>query len=937
MFYKLNSTRVTLREYWWGTPNPLVILMWIVKWLRIRIPGSVDDPNVESLEPFRVSPTDWPEEVRTKFQRAHEEVKACGFHSPVCYWIHDAAQQTDIYQAVYRSAQGEAFARVHYRVWRFTKPAKEYFFATIVSRFSDGTYLVSTAGKPDMLAPPSCEVNRLVGASTDRLWESHQGKSQERQHRADLIAPAGDDGALVESIEAHHREVRDFHVERGVFEPMDADEQEAVMTAAKPADPEQADTSRNAAVLAEIAQLEKKSSSWVNALIILGVSVALFLGLGGMRWEWEFVLLLLPILFIHEMGHYLAMRLFRYRNVRMFFIPLFGAAVSGQHYNVPGWKKTIVSLAGPLPGIFLAAVVGIAALIVDSPLLVNAAMLTLILNGLNLLPILPLDGGWVVHSVLFSRHYVLDAGFRLVTVGALILVAALIGDWILLSFGVLMLMGLPVAFRLVRVVEALRSRGLAAATSDNQSIPPETASMVIDEVRESFPQALSNKNLAQVSVQAFEAINARPPGCLASLFFTGVHVGSFLFALVLAAVLVFAQRTDLGEFFWAAANAPQNSVEVEDIEVRSPAEPPDSLATEKTIVATLRKADRAEELFDELAEELPPQATLLRFGQSLLLTVPGEDDAAREQWYGRLERETVDLFVSSEESCGFVSLIAFAPDEETAVEIEETLRAYFAGGSSMHLIPPWHPDLHLTPEHERARRMYAKLSDVSESYVNPEVERITNQIEAAFRKGDEEGAQRLYEQLREVQERMEEERREALASEASDPVEIEVVRLYQERPVFDYEAELEMDGEEGEGDEPEEGAVEAGPVEGGAEAEGGENEEDEGDAADAAASDDGDSETIDAAGNQAAEEYQERYDAWSRRMGPLLGQLPLEDDGAAPAQRRFSAAGHATRIGLIIQFNTLFFDRLVDGPPALLRWLADQECAGMKYEFQMGY
>ena len=48
---------------------------------------------------------------------------------------------------------------------------------------------------------------------------------QARQH-AETIAPAGDDEALVESIEAHHREVRDFHVERGVFVPMEADEHE---------------------------------------------------------------------------------------------------------------------------------------------------------------------------------------------------------------------------------------------------------------------------------------------------------------------------------------------------------------------------------------------------------------------------------------------------------------------------------------------------------------------------------------------------------------------------------------------------------------------------------------------------------------------------------------------------------------------------------------
>ena len=89
MFYKLDSTRLKLKEYWWGSPNPLVIFGWMAKWLRIRLPGSVDDPNVESLEPFRTQPADLPKEARAKFHDVHEELAACGFRSPVCYWIHD--------------------------------------------------------------------------------------------------------------------------------------------------------------------------------------------------------------------------------------------------------------------------------------------------------------------------------------------------------------------------------------------------------------------------------------------------------------------------------------------------------------------------------------------------------------------------------------------------------------------------------------------------------------------------------------------------------------------------------------------------------------------------------------------------------------------------------------------------------------------------------
>ena len=130
------------------------------------------------------------------------------------------------------------------------------------------------------------------------------------------------------------------------------------------------------------------------------------------------------------------MRIFKYRNLRMFFIPFFGAAVSGQNYNVAGWKKAIVSLMGPLPGIFVGALVGCAGLLLHQPLLIKAATLTLILNGFNLLPVLPLDGGWVMHAGLFSRHYMLDTAFRVLAALALVVGGYFSTDRILMYLGI---------------------------------------------------------------------------------------------------------------------------------------------------------------------------------------------------------------------------------------------------------------------------------------------------------------------------------------------------------------------------------------------------------------------------------------------------------------------------------------------------------------------
>ncbi len=134
---------------------------------------------------------------------------------------------------------------------------------------------------------------------------------------------------------------------------------------------------------------------------MLLVSIVLFAALGAAAWDWKFVWLLIPILLFHELGHYVAMKVFGYRNLRMFFIPLFGAAVSGQHFNAPGWKQIVVATWGRCRA-SCSATLGVAGVLAERPLLIEAAVLTLIINGLNLLPVLPLDGGRDAHAAVLA-------------------------------------------------------------------------------------------------------------------------------------------------------------------------------------------------------------------------------------------------------------------------------------------------------------------------------------------------------------------------------------------------------------------------------------------------------------------------------------------------------------------------------------------------------
>ena len=105
------------------------------------------------------------------------------------------------------------------------------------------------------------------------------------------------------------------------------------------------------------------------------------------------LVLLVAVLLFHELGHYVGMVALGYRDVRMFFIPLFGAAVSGRRGGGSQTREAVVLLLGPVPGIVFGASAAVGAVAFHSMGLKTVAEYLLGINLLNLLPVIPLDGG----------------------------------------------------------------------------------------------------------------------------------------------------------------------------------------------------------------------------------------------------------------------------------------------------------------------------------------------------------------------------------------------------------------------------------------------------------------------------------------------------------------------------------------------------------------
>lgn len=122
-----------------------------------------------------------------------------------------------------------------------------------------------------------------------------------------------------------------------------------------------------------------------------------------------FLLFLVGILFIHEAGHWLAMRYYQYQDTAIFFIPFLGAMVAGSKRNLSESQSALIILAGPLPGFVLGWL--LLQFGSSTPIFSNHSIsitqigwLLFILNGLNLFPIYPLDGGQLLNRVYLGEE-----------------------------------------------------------------------------------------------------------------------------------------------------------------------------------------------------------------------------------------------------------------------------------------------------------------------------------------------------------------------------------------------------------------------------------------------------------------------------------------------------------------------------------------------------
>lgn len=146
-----------------------------------------------------------------------------------------------------------------------------------------------------------------------------------------------------------------------------------------------------------------------GTLLTMAVSLAVYAGL----WGWRFAAGFIGLLFVHEMGHFLAARQRGLPVGAPTFIPFVGAWIELKDRPMDVETEAYVASAGPLLGTIGAVAIYFWGRAEGSDLLLAVAYAGFFLNFFNLIPLSPLDGGRMT-AILTPRVWFIGAPLMVV-------------------------------------------------------------------------------------------------------------------------------------------------------------------------------------------------------------------------------------------------------------------------------------------------------------------------------------------------------------------------------------------------------------------------------------------------------------------------------------------------------------------------------------------
>jgi Zn-dependent protease len=136
-----------------------------------------------------------------------------------------------------------------------------------------------------------------------------------------------------------------------------------------------------------------------GAILKMGLSMIVCIWAYALNWGWAFAMGFVVLIFVHEMGHAIALKYFGIKSGVPMFIPFLGAFIAMKELPHNAKIEAWTGIAGPLLGTAGAVACWGVAIYTDNQFWYALAYTGFFLNIFNLIPLSPLDGGRTVAAI----------------------------------------------------------------------------------------------------------------------------------------------------------------------------------------------------------------------------------------------------------------------------------------------------------------------------------------------------------------------------------------------------------------------------------------------------------------------------------------------------------------------------------------------------------
>jgi hypothetical protein len=218
-FYKVNTSRISLKEYWNLSPNWKGVLAWALKFVGCPIP----DPNVfplPSTGEHLIAQCQLPSDVLAATAASRTDLEELGFHSPT--WLHIPALYGPVSMSgvSYLHSSCETVGRILHTKCVSASATAERLGLTFLTPLKDRRLFVTTNVRPTFEGTPRhMIVERQIDASAPSLHDRHRIR----------VAQASQSGAIrrIETVgdcmsftDDHEKEIFETFVRRRLYVPV---------------------------------------------------------------------------------------------------------------------------------------------------------------------------------------------------------------------------------------------------------------------------------------------------------------------------------------------------------------------------------------------------------------------------------------------------------------------------------------------------------------------------------------------------------------------------------------------------------------------------------------------------------------------------------------------------------------------------------------------